>query len=84
MGRHINEKYTKKKLNQLIFTDSKPTTKFLFIAKGVEDYIFARIFKQKEVTIYKDCINFRTKFSSASKPIEDIILIEKLNEISGF
>jgi hypothetical protein len=85
MGRHLHEKYTKSELNQIIFTDfTKPNTKFLLIAKGVEDYIFTKIFKRNEIKIFEDYINIRTKYSSASKPIKDIILIEQLNSISGF
>jgi hypothetical protein len=85
MARHLHEKYTEFELNQIIFTDyTKPNTKFLLIAKGVGDYIFTKIFKKSEIKIFKDCINIRTKFSSESKPIEDIILIEPLNLISGF
>ena len=86
MGRHINKNYTASELNEIIFTDyTKPTTKFLLIARGVsEDYIFTKIFKKSEIKIFEDCINIRKKFSSASKPIKDIILIEQLNQISGF
>ena len=85
MGRHINKKYTESELKQIIFTDfTKPTTKFLLIAKGnSEDYIFTKIFKQSEIKIFGDYINIRTKFSSASKPIKDIVLIKQLNQISG-
>lgn len=85
MGRHLHEKYTAKELNQIIFTDyTKPNTKFLLIAKGIDNYVFTKIFKQSEIKIFGDFINIRTNFSSASKPIEDIILIEQLNQISGF
>lgn len=85
MGRHLHEKYTESELNQIIFNDyTKPNTKFLLVAKGIEDYIFTKIFKQSEIKIFDDCINIRTKFSSASKPIKDIILIEQLNQIRGF
>lgn len=85
MSRNIKEKYTKEELNKIIFNEyTKPNTKFLIIAHGIEDYIFTRIFKKHEITIKEDYINIRTKFSSASKPIEDIILIEKLNEIKTF
>ena len=85
MGRYLHEKYTESELNKIIFTDyTKSNTKFLLIAKGEEDYIFTKIFKQSEIKIFEDCINIRTKFSSASKQIDDIILIEPLNQISGF
>lgn len=85
MGRYLHEKYTESELNQIIFNDyTKPNTKFLLVAKGEKDYIFTKIFKQSEIKIFDDCINIRTKFSSASKPIKDIILIEQLNQIRGF
>jgi len=85
MGKNLHEKYTESELNKIIFTDyTKPNTKFLLIAKGVEDYIFTKIFKRNEIKIFEDYINIRTKYSSASKPIKDIILIEPLNSISGF
>ena len=85
MGRHLHEKYTESELNQIVFNEyTKPNTKFLLIAKGVQDYVFTKIFKRSEIKIYEDFINVRTKFSSASKQIKDIILIEQLNQISGF
>lgn len=85
MGRYLHEKYTKSELSQIIFSDyTKPNTKFLLIAKGVEGYIFTKIFKRSEIKIFEDYINIRTKYSSASKPIKDIIIIERLNLISGF
>lgn len=85
MGRHLKEKYTAKEINQIIFTDfTKPTTKFLLVLKGIDDYLFVRIFRQKEVKIYDDYLYIRTKFHSISKPFEDVLLIKELNEISGF
>lgn len=85
MGRYLHEKYTESELNQIIFNDyTKPNTKFLLVAKGIQDYIFVKTFKRSEIKIFEDSINIRTKFSSASKPIKDIILIEQLNQISGF
>lgn len=85
MGRHLHEKYTAKELNQIIFNDyTRTNTRFLLVAKGVEDYVFAKIFKQSEIKIFSDFINIRTKFSSASKLIKDIILIEQLNQIPDF
>lgn len=85
MGRHLLENYTESELNKIIFNENtKTNTKFLLVAKGVKDYIFTKIFKQSEIKIFDDYINIRTKFSSASKPIKDIILIEQLNQISGF
>lgn len=84
MGRHLHEKYTESELNQIIFTDyTKPTTKFLLVAVGCEDHLFTRVFKQKEIRIFKDGININTKFHSHIIPNENILLIEQLNLVSG-
>ena len=85
MGRHLHEKYTESELNQIIFSDyTKPTTKFLLVLKGVDDYLFVRIFRQKEIKIYEDYLYIKTKFNSISKNFEDILLIKELNDISGY
>lgn len=84
MGRNLHENYTESELKQIIFSDNtKPTTKFLLVAVGCEDYLFTRIFKQKEITIFKDGININTKFHSHVIPNENILLIERLNLVSG-
>lgn len=85
MARNINEKYTESELNQIIYTDfTNKNTRFLLVAKGVENHIFAKIFKQSEITIHEDFITIKKKYSSASKLIKDIVLVEKLNDISGY
>jgi hypothetical protein len=85
MARNINEKYTESELNQIIYTIfTNKNTRFLLVAKGVENYIFTKIFKQSEITIHEDFITIKKKYSTESKLIEDIILVEKLDEISGY
>lgn len=80
----INKKYTESELNQIIYTDyTKPTTKFLLVAIGCAGYLFARVFKQKEIKIFDDGINIKTKFNSHVIPNENILLVEQLNLVSG-
>ena len=83
MGKMINKKYTESELNKIIYTDSKPTTKFLLVAFGSAGYLFARVFKQKEIRIFDDGMNIKTKFNSHVISIENILLVEQLNLVSG-
>ena len=85
MSRDMKEKYTEAEINQIIFTDyTKPTTRFLLVGKGVNDYIFTKIFKRSEIKINEDFITIRKKYSLLTRHFEDILLIEQLNMISGF
>lgn len=84
MGKMINKKYTESELNQIIYTDyAQPTTKFLLVAVGCAGYLFARVFKKKEIRIFEDGIHIKTKFNSHVIPKENILLVEQLNLVCG-
>lgn len=85
MGHHQNTPYTEEELREIVFAeDTNPKTKFVFVANGNGDYVFCEICKRENITIEHGCFIINTEHSSASKPIDKVILVAEEKECNFY
>ena len=61
-------------------TPENKNAKFVFIGQGNGNYVYAEIVKRSQITIDDNVVIFKTKFSTATKPLDKILNVFTLKQ----
>lgn len=63
-------------------TPENKNEKFVIVMRGCRDYIFAEIAKRSQISVKYNCLLINGKTKSSSKPIEKVLNILKVKNVT--